>query len=91
MDHQEILDKAFQGLGQPAENHHVCQIHPEYAKLPPLKRDIDKAKKLLAETGYKGRHRCRNRQGRHRWGVDDGNLLGVQAAMRARRHQHQYQ
>ena len=28
-----------------AENHHVCPIHPEYAKLPPLKRDVEKAKK----------------------------------------------
>jgi len=52
MDHEEILKIAFRGLGQPAENHHVCQIHPEYAKLPPLKRDVDKAKKLLAEAGY---------------------------------------
>jgi peptide/nickel transport system substrate-binding protein len=23
-------------LGKPAENHHVCPIHPEYAQLPPL-------------------------------------------------------
>ena len=52
MDHQEILDKAFKGYGQIAENHHVCQIHPEYAALPPLKRDIEKAKALLAEAGY---------------------------------------
>ena len=52
MDHQEILDKAFKGYGQIAENHHVCQIHPEYAPLPPLKRDIEKAKALLAEAGY---------------------------------------
>ena len=52
MDHQEILDKAFKGLGQVAENHHVCPIHPEYAALPPLKRDIEKAKALLAEAGH---------------------------------------
>lgn len=52
MDHKEILDKAFKGLGQIAENHHVCPIHPDYAALPPLKRDIAKAKKLLAEAGY---------------------------------------
>ena len=52
MDHQEILDKAFKGLGQIAENHHVCPIHPEYAALPPLKRDIAKAKALLAEAGH---------------------------------------
>ena len=53
MDHKEILDKAFKGLGQVAENHHVCPIHPDYGALPPLKRDIEKAKKLLAEAGYK--------------------------------------
>ena len=52
MDHKEILDKAFKGLGQVAENHHVCPIHPDYAALPPLKRDIAKAKALLAEAGY---------------------------------------
>ena len=52
MDHQEILDKAFQGRGQIAENHHVCPIHPEYAALPPLTRDIEKAKALLAEAGH---------------------------------------
>ncbi len=52
MDHNEILQVAFKGLGQVAENHHVCPVHPEYAKLEPLKRDIDKAKKLLAEAGY---------------------------------------
>jgi peptide/nickel transport system substrate-binding protein len=52
MDHQEILDKAFKGLGQIAENHHVCPIHPEYAALKPMKRDIEKAKKLLTEAGY---------------------------------------
>ncbi len=53
MDQKELLDKAFKGLGQVAENHHVCPIHPDYAALPPLKRDIEKAKKLLAEAGYK--------------------------------------
>ena len=52
MDHQELLDKSFQGRGQIAENHHVCPIHPEHAELPPLKRDIEKAKALLAEAGY---------------------------------------
>ena len=52
MDHREILDKAFKGLGQIAENHHVCPIHPEYAALPPLTRDIEKAKALLAEAGH---------------------------------------
>ena len=44
--------KGVPGRGQIAENHHVCPIHPEYATLPPLKRDIEKAKALMAEAGY---------------------------------------
>lgn len=52
MDHEEINKVAFRGLGVAAENHHVCPIHPEYAKLPALKRDIEKAKALLKEAGY---------------------------------------
>lgn len=39
-------------LGYVGEHHHVSPIHPEYAKLPPLKRDVEAAKKLLAEAGY---------------------------------------
>jgi len=53
MDHQKLLDLAHRGKGAPAENHHVAQIHPEYAKLPALKQDYDLAKKLLADGGYK--------------------------------------
>jgi peptide/nickel transport system substrate-binding protein len=40
------------GLGQPGEHHHVASVHPEYAKLPPINRDVAKAKQLLAEAGY---------------------------------------
>ncbi|MDH3451852.1 MAG: ABC transporter substrate-binding protein, partial [Gammaproteobacteria bacterium] len=54
MDHQEILKVAFRDAGVAAENHHVCPIHPEYAKLPPLKRDVEKAKQLLKEAGHGG-------------------------------------
>ena len=39
-------------LGLPAEHHHVCPIHPEYAELPVMERDVAKAKTLLAEAGY---------------------------------------
>ncbi len=52
MDHRKLLDIAYRGKGAPAENHHVAQIHPEYAKLPPLKQDYAKAKKLLQDAGY---------------------------------------
>jgi peptide/nickel transport system substrate-binding protein len=52
MDHQKLLDIAHRGKGAPAENHHVAQIHPEYAKLPALKQDYAKAKQLLKDAGH---------------------------------------
>ena len=52
MDHGQILDLAYRGRGDVAENHHVAPIHPEYFKLPDLKRDVAKAKALLAEAGH---------------------------------------
>ena len=56
MDHAEILKVAFRDAGVIAENHHVSPIHPEYAKLPPLKRDIEKAKaQAKAEQKFYGK------------------------------------
>lgn len=52
MDQQKLLELAHRGKGAPAENHHVAQIHPEYAKLSPLKQDYDLAKKLMNDAGY---------------------------------------
>jgi peptide/nickel transport system substrate-binding protein len=52
IDSNAVLQIAHRGLGQPGEHHHVSSVHPEYAKLPPLSRDVAKAKKLLAEAGY---------------------------------------
>ena len=51
-DNQEIFEKAHRGLGSLGENHHVAEIHPEYFKLPPVKRDVAKARALLAEAGH---------------------------------------
>ena len=51
-DNQDIFEKAHRGLGSMGENHHVGEIHPGYFKLPTVKRDIAKAKQLLAEAGY---------------------------------------
>ena len=51
-DHQRLLDIAYRGKGAPSEDHHVAQIHPEYAKLPPQKQDYARAKKLLADAGH---------------------------------------
>src|SRR3546814_581467 len=51
-DNAQNLKLAHRGMGTVGENHHVGEMHPEYAKLPPLKRDVAKAKALLAEAGY---------------------------------------
>ena len=42
----------FKEYGVAAEHHHVAQIHPEYFALPPVKQDIEKAKKMLADAGH---------------------------------------
>jgi len=52
IDSSAILQISHRGLGSPGEHHHVSPVHPEYAKLPPLPRDVAKARKLLAEAGY---------------------------------------
>ena len=52
IDRKRMLDIVYRGFGAVGEDHHVAPIHPEYAKLPPLKQDHAKAKKLLADGGY---------------------------------------
>ncbi|NMM43464.1 ABC transporter substrate-binding protein [Rhodospirillaceae bacterium KN72] len=51
VDNNVILQLGINGAGTVAENHHVAPIHPEYFELPPLKRDIAKAKALMEEAG----------------------------------------
>lgn len=51
-DNSVYPELVFRGRGDLGENHHVSPIHPEYAKLPTMKRDIEGAKKLLAEAGH---------------------------------------
>jgi len=51
VDNAKCLELGFAGNGEVAENHHVGPIHPEYAKLPPLKVDPAGAKALMAEAG----------------------------------------
>ena len=46
-DPQQVLDIVMRGAGSVAEHHHVAPVHPEYAKMPPLKRDVTRAKQLL--------------------------------------------
>jgi len=52
IDCAEVLKISYHGLGQAGEHHHVALVHPEYARLAPLTRDIARSKKLLAEAGY---------------------------------------
>jgi len=52
IDPQVVFEKAHRSLGAVAEHHHVCPVHPEYAALEPMKRDVEQAKKLLAEAGH---------------------------------------
>ena len=52
VDHDRLLQIAYQGLGVPGEDHHVAQIHPEYADIGAPQQDYDRARELLAEAGY---------------------------------------
>ncbi|UYP67564.1 ABC transporter substrate-binding protein [Thalassobacter stenotrophicus] len=51
VDNAVILELGVSGFGQVAENHHVGPMHPEYADLPPVSRDVEAAIKLLEEAG----------------------------------------
>ena len=51
VDNAVVLQLGYGNAGEPAENHHVCQIHPEYVALPKVARDMAKAKALMAEAG----------------------------------------
>jgi len=51
-DNAQNLATAYRDLGEVAENHHVCGCQPDYAELPKIKRDVEQAKKLLAEAGH---------------------------------------
>ena len=51
VDNLTVLELGFNGAGLIGENHHVCPIHPEYAPLPVVSRDVEKANALMAEAG----------------------------------------
>jgi peptide/nickel transport system substrate-binding protein len=51
VDNATILKLGYGDRGTAAENHHVCPLHPEYYALPQKTRDLEAAKKLMAEAG----------------------------------------
>jgi peptide/nickel transport system substrate-binding protein len=51
VDPATVLALGYGNAGEPAENHHVCPIHPEYAELEPFARDVEQAKALMEEAG----------------------------------------
>ncbi len=52
VDNSVVLELGYNGLGLPAENHHVCPIHPEYAQLPPQVVDPAAAKAGIEAAGH---------------------------------------
>jgi peptide/nickel transport system substrate-binding protein len=51
VDNNVVLQLGYAGRGTVGENHHVSPIHPEYYPLPQKARDMEGAKKLMAEAG----------------------------------------
>lgn len=51
-DSDRLLELAYAGLGSPANHDHVAPVHPDHADLGRMERDVEEAKRLLAEAGY---------------------------------------
>ena len=47
-----MLRLAYRDFGVLGEHHHVAPFLPDYFRLPPVKRDVAGARRLLAEAGY---------------------------------------
>lgn len=52
-DSDKTLQIAHKGVGTAADHHHVAPVHPDYFKIDPMKRDVEGAKKILADAGFK--------------------------------------
>lgn len=52
IDQRKLMDIAIRGNGAEANHHHVAPVHPDFAPMPPFKRDVAKAKALMAEAGH---------------------------------------
>ena len=50
-DQAVCLELGYGNRGVPAEHHHCAPVHPEYAELPPIERDVEAARALMEEAG----------------------------------------
>jgi len=53
VDNAKVKGLVYADDGDIGENHHVAPVHPDYGPLPPVKRDVAAAKKLLEDAGFK--------------------------------------
>jgi len=51
IDTAAVAKIAYGELGTPAQHHHVSPVHPEFVDMP-MPRDLEAAKKLLADAGH---------------------------------------
>jgi peptide/nickel transport system substrate-binding protein len=52
VDNDAVKKLVYPEGGDIGQDHHVAPVHPDYAPLPPIKRDVAAAKKLLKEAGF---------------------------------------
>ncbi len=52
VNNEVVLELGYGNRGVVAENHHVAPVHPEYAELPPIEYNPEKALALMTEAGY---------------------------------------
>lgn len=58
IDCARVLEVAHGNHGLVGEHHHVCPIQPDYAPLPPMARDVEGARRLLADAGFGDGLKC---------------------------------
>ncbi|AZQ65848.1 ABC transporter substrate-binding protein [Silicimonas algicola] len=51
VDNAVCLELGYGDRGRVAENHHVAPVHPDYAELPPVERNVEEAVALMTEAG----------------------------------------
>ena len=81
----------YQGRATAGDHHHVAPIHPEYFALPPMKPNIEQAKKLLAEAGFPRRPRAQHRLRQHQRPLAAAGLRDPAGAAGPGRDQAQHQ